>query len=131
MAGRFSPDTVLNDAARIDSVWTENPSLTLGEVTHADFKGVMSEVATLDKTVEDKRIELEGLMKRRDEKSRTLSVLNTRAKSVIRGVFGPDTAQYKQAGGTPTSERKAPKARKPRPKSDLPQPDEQTGLDQP
>jgi hypothetical protein len=33
---------------------------------------------------------------------------NSRALSAIRGVFGPDSAECDQAGGTHTSERKSP-----------------------
>jgi len=39
--------------------------------------------------------------------------LVTRARSGIRSVFGPDSTQYEQAGGTRTSERKTP-TRKPK-----------------
>ena len=36
------------------------------------------------------------------------SQLTTRARSGIRGFFGPDSDEYEQAGGTRTSERKKP-----------------------
>ena len=39
---------------------------------------------------------------------RPLSGYNTRALSAIRSIFGPDSAEYDQAGGTRSSKRKTP-----------------------
>ena len=37
-----------------------------------------------------------------------INVTVTRIRSAMRGVFGPDSTQYEQAGGTRRSERKRP-----------------------
>jgi hypothetical protein len=48
------------------------------------------------------------LLDQRDDAAVVLNGYNTRALSAIRGIFGPDSAEYDQAGGTRTSERKTP-----------------------
>ena len=52
----------------------------------------------------------------RDEKARQLQGIVTRFRSIARGHYGPDSAQYKQAGGTPLSARRS-SARKAKPSS--------------
>ena len=54
------------------------------------------------------RHELDGLLDNRDDSAALLNSYNTRALSAIRGIFGPDSIEYDQAGGTRTSERKKP-----------------------
>ncbi len=63
--------------------------------------------------IEELRHQLEGLLDQRDDAAAVLSGYNTRALSAIRGIFGPDSAEYDQAGGTRTGERKTP-VRKPK-----------------
>ena len=63
--------------------------------------------------IETLRNQLTKLVDEKDDAAAGLSDLNTRALSAIRGIFGPDSAQYDQAGGVRTSERKKP-VRKPK-----------------
>ena len=58
--------------------------------------------------ISDLRDQLAGLVNSRDAAATVLSGYNTRALSAIRGIFGPDSTEYEQAGGTRTSERKKP-----------------------
>ena len=57
--------------------------------------------------------ELTGLINDRDSQGVGLNELVTRVRSGFRAVYGPDSTQYEQAGGTRLSERKKP-SRKPK-----------------
>jgi integrase len=46
------------------------------------------------------------------EKLAAISSVTTRARNGFRAIFGPDSSQYEQAGGTRASERKRPAPRK-------------------
>ena len=113
MATKVSAEVALNDSKGIKKVWEENPTMKLGKdekdtVTLQDYKDSVSTVTNLNDQIETKRHELNGLIDDRDDAAVVLSGYNTRALSAIRGIFGPDSAEYDQAGGTRTSERKKP-----------------------
>jgi len=48
-------------------------------------------------------------MGERDDKARQLSEYITRFRSLMRAIYGPDSKEYGQAGGTRVRDRKAPK----------------------
>jgi len=104
---------VLSDAQKIVNVWTENAAFSMGEVTMTTFRAAMTAVTDADLAVETERQKLTALINARDAEIAALNQLVTRARSGIRSVFGPDSTQYEQAGGTRTSERKTP-TRKPK-----------------
>jgi hypothetical protein len=92
---------------------SENPTFSMGEVTALTLKTDMSTLIAADEAVEEQRQKLTALLNARDAQSATLNELVTRARSGIRAVYGPDSTQYEQAGGTRKSERKTP-TRKPK-----------------
>ena len=116
MASKPSADKALTDAAGIEKVWEANPTITLGsetdpdnpKVTLADYQAAREKVEDLVDQIETLRNELTKLVDDKDDAAVDLSDLNTRALSAIRGIFGPDSSQYDQAGGVRTSERKKP-----------------------
>ncbi|WP_309688277.1 hypothetical protein [Armatimonas sp.] len=120
MAARLSIPQVLNTAQKVINTWNENPGLTIGnaaldnQITVIMMDTLVSEIQADDDEIEKLRTRLTGLVDARDTKVGTLSGYNTRVKSGVRSNFGPDSKQYKQVGGTPTSERKTP-VRKPKP----------------
>jgi hypothetical protein len=99
---------VLADAGQILNVWTANPDFKLGDMTLAKFKTATEELQEADNAVEAKRTELTGLINARDTQAAELGEWVTRARSGFRAVYGPDSTQYEQAGGTRSSERKKP-----------------------
>ena len=121
MATKVSAELTLADAARIDKVWGANSTITLGsandpnnpKVAFADFQAAEKKVSDLVGQIETLRNQLTKLVDDKDDAAAGLSDLNTSALSAIRGIFGPDSAQYDQAGGVRTSERKKP-VRKPK-----------------
>ena len=112
MATKVPADKALTDATGIEKVWKANTDLKLGKgadtVALADYQASIKAVNDLNSEIEDLRHQLNGLLDDRDDAASTLSGYNTRALSAIRGIFGPDSAEYDQAGGTRTSERKTP-----------------------
>jgi len=116
MATRLTPDAVLADAAKIVAVWSANPDFALGTLSLADLKTLSTAIEGLGASIADKRFELTGLIDQRDDKTKALNEIVTRAKSGFRAIYGPDSTQYAQAGGTRRSERKAPTRRAPKPK---------------
>lgn len=121
MATKVSAENTLADAANIDKVWGANSTITLGsdsdpdnpKVTYADFLLAEKKVSDLVGQIEALRNQLTKMVDDKDDAAGVLSDLNTRALSAIRGIFGPNSAQYDQAGGVRTSERKKPVRTKP------------------
>jgi hypothetical protein len=112
MATKVSADQALQDSAGIEKVWKANSTMTLGKdpekVALQDYQASIKAVEDLNRQIDDLRHQLSGLIDDRDDAALTLSGYNTRALSAIRGIFGPDSSEYDQAGGTRTSERKKP-----------------------
>ena len=112
MATKVSAEQALTDSKGISKVWKANPTLTLGKddekVALKDYQASVKAVSDFNDEISDVRTQLTGLINSRDAAAATLSGYNTRALSAIRGVYGPDSTEYEQAGGTRTSERKKP-----------------------
>ena len=108
MPSRYKIETVLTDCERIGRVWTDNPTFSLGEVTLAGFQGKIAEARQKREQLETLRMQLASLTNELDEKSTELASIRTRALSGVRAVFGPNSTQYEQAGGTRQSERRKP-----------------------
>ena len=112
MPTKIPAEKALNDASGIEKVWKANPDMKLGKngdtVALADYQGGITSVNGLNTQIEELRHQLDGLLDQRDDAALKLNGYNTRALSAIRGIFGPDSAEYDQAGGTRSSERKAP-----------------------
>ncbi|MGB9178937.1 MAG: hypothetical protein WCB68_06765 [Pyrinomonadaceae bacterium] len=117
MPTKYSPDAVLADSDRIARVWTENTTFTLGEITLPSMQGNMTGLRQKRERIEQLRMEMTALNNQVIEETAELANINTRALSGIRAVFGPDSSQYEQAGGTRTSERKRPASKKSKPTS--------------
>jgi hypothetical protein len=113
MVRKVSIDGTLTDAERILRVWAENPTFTIGELTQARFQALLDELRDKRNQTETLRTQLTALVNETNEKGNALSDAVTRALSGVRAVFGPDSSQYEQAGGTRRSERKRPAKQKP------------------
>jgi hypothetical protein len=113
MPKNITVDKVLADAERILRVWTENPTFSLGELTQAKFQALLEELRDKRNQTETLRTQLTALVNETNERGNALSDAVTRALSGVRAVFGPDSSQYEQAGGTRRSERKRPAKRQP------------------
>ena len=115
MATKYSPDTVLADAGKIIDTWAANSDFNLGTLKLADVKKQREALIEANAAVEAKRNELSGLMGQRDDEAGKMNELVTRARSGFRAFYGADSPQYKQSGGTRSSERKSPHRAAPEP----------------
>ena len=98
--------TVLEAARKVLFVWSNHSTFSVQAFTKADVEASVTKVEALEAEITELQLRLSGLV---DERNNELSKLNqfiTRLKSAIRGVFGPDSVEYGQAGGTRTSEIK-------------------------
>lgn len=113
MAGKYSFDSIIADSEQIARVWAENPTFTLGEIT---LTGLQSKITTLRQKrdqAETLRTQLTAITNELSGLTAEIATTITRARSGFRAIYGPDSTQYEQAGGTRASERKRSKPKKP------------------
>lgn len=106
-----SVDSVLSEAEQIARVWEDNPTFALGDLTLSQLRTMITELRTQSDKTEDLRTQLTAAINDTNGKAAAVGGIITRARSGFRAVFGPNSTQYQQAGGTRTSDRK-PRARK-------------------
>ena len=103
MPTKMSVDRVLADTAQIINAWEANPDYSLGNLTLADLKGKHAALLAAKSAVDTKNTELTALLNQRDQLAGEASGLASRLRSGFRAFYGPDSSQYKQAGGTRVS----------------------------
>jgi hypothetical protein len=113
MAKRVISGTVLEEAAKIKQVWLENPSFAIPQPTpeaptinQAGHAAKAAALQAKEEAIEALRIQLTGMVEERDGLSTDLNDWNVRLRRGIGFVYGLESPQYKQVGGTPPSERK-------------------------
>jgi len=111
MRTKFDPDKVVADASQIVKVWEANSDFKMKDVTLDDLKVAQANLEKLLAEIGKKEDDLTGLRNDRDDEAVKLNEICTRARSGIRGFYGPDSTQYEQVGGTRASERKKPRRR--------------------
>ncbi|HST54125.1 MAG TPA: hypothetical protein VLJ61_19110 [Pyrinomonadaceae bacterium] len=108
-----SMDEILADAEKIVRMWEANPTFSLGEITLASFKAMVEDFRNSRSQTEETRRQLTNLVNATNDKGNVVSDTTSRALSGVRAVYGPNSTQYEEAGGTRTSERKKPSKKKP------------------
>lgn len=108
MPSRYNFDTVLTNCERIARVWTDNPTFSLGEVTLKGFQEKISSARQKREQLETLKMQVAALSNELESDTTELSSIRTRALSGLRAVFGPNSTQYEQGGGTRQSERRKP-----------------------
>jgi len=109
MPAKYPIDRVLASANKILNTWSNHPEFMLGDITQESFLQTRTKLEELTASVDSVRTELTGLLNERDDQVLALQELITRARSGFRAIFGPDSKQYEQVGGTRSSERKRPR----------------------
>jgi hypothetical protein len=112
MARKYSFDSVITDGEQIARVWQENPTFTLGEITLTGLQSKITALRQKRDAAETLRTQLTALSNDLHELTTEMANINTRALSGFRAIYGPDSTQYEQAGGTRKSERKRPSSKK-------------------
>ncbi len=104
-------------------VLNKYPSLKIGDKTlkPEEEEWTRASVTALNKSITDDiqlRADLESQLatvnNRLQDNARTGNEVVTRARSLIRGQFGPDSDEYEKVGGTRASERKPSAKRTPK-----------------
>ena len=108
MPTKMNPDKVKTDADTILGVWRANTDFKLKEVTLDNFDTDTKRLDAILKDIAAKEQELTPLRNERDDLSLKLNEICTRARSGMKGFFGPNSSQYEQVGGTRAVERKKP-----------------------
>lgn len=109
-------DAILAEAEQIARVWADNPTFSLGELTLTQLQAKIASLRAKRDHVQDLRTQLTAATNDTNTEGDDVNSLITRIRGGIRAVFGPDSNQYEQAGGTRQSERKRT-TRKPKPAS--------------
>lgn len=105
-------DMAIDEAEKIVRMWEANPTFSLGEIKLADFKAAIDELRQLQTELDDAKAKVTRLVVASNDKAIALIKNTSRALSGTRAIFGPDSAQYKEAGGTRQSEHKTSKKKK-------------------
>ena len=112
-------DAVISDADALVHVWSENLKFSMGDVTLEGLKAEVDKLRNLKRSLDEERIKLSKMVDDSHDQMKIVDGYNTRGRSGMRAAFGPDSAQYKQVGGTRQSERKPVTSRK-KPKGNTP-----------
>ena len=108
MSRKVSIEEAIREGEQIARVWTDNPTFSLGEVTLQQLQTMLTDLRNLRAQLETLRNQLTATGNDASDKAAAVSGIVTRARSGFRAVFGPDSTQYEQAGGTRISDRKRP-----------------------
>lgn len=108
MAKKVRIKKTLDEALSVKAVWEKIPDFKIGTISLDDFIAANGAAETVHKDHAAKGAELADAKADRDEKMRELDDLITRFKSGVRSLYGPDSVQYEQAGGTRSSLRRSP-----------------------
>jgi hypothetical protein len=112
MNNRKSVDRAVTEAERLTQVWGDNPKFSMGDMTLEKLKAETDKLRNLRKSRDELRVQLSKLVDDTKDQLRLIDSLNTRGRSGMKAIFGPDSAQYAQVGGTRQSERKSPATNK-------------------
>ena len=113
MAKTINPKVTITEGKIIQTIWTGIPDFKMGTIGADEFNAAYDETVALNEIYDAKDLELTGIRERRDDKVRQLNGLVTRFRSGMRSMYGPDSPEYEQAGGTRTSNRKPPRRKQP------------------
>lgn len=109
-----STDNIIMESEQIGRMWSQNQTFLLGELTLEQFRTGPANLRDKNEQLQRTRAQLTADSNAVNDAGEKLNALNTRVRSGVRAVFGPNSNQYEQVGGTRSSERKRP-ARKLKP----------------
>ena len=106
MAKGKSLNDVLAEGDQIAHVWEANPAFSLGETTLAGLRQHLDDLRGLHEQSEALRMQLTQIVNDMGVKRQAVNDVVVRARTGLRAVYGPNSAQYKQATATRVGERK-------------------------
>ncbi len=108
MSTKIQITKLQQEGGQICKVWADNTDFKMGEVTAAKFTAACDGLRDAHNEVETKKLELTALINERESQANAVRDLIVRARSGFKSVYGLDSTQYQQAGGTRKSDRKRP-----------------------
>ena len=112
MANKKTVDSVITDAERLVQVWGENSKFSMGDLTLEALRAEVAKLRTLRQNRDEARVSLSKLIDDTNDQMKIIDGYNTRGRSGMKAIFGPDSAQYAQVGGTRQSEHKSRASKK-------------------
>ncbi|HLP65892.1 MAG TPA: hypothetical protein VK181_00080 [Rhizobium sp.] len=109
MATTINAKNVKIDIDKIIEIMTANADFTMKNVTLATIGSDATSLGEAIKKIDSLEMQLTPLRNQRDDLARKLNEICTRARSGLKGFYGPNSSQYEQAGGKRAIERKSPK----------------------
>lgn len=111
MPSILNADEVLKELDACLGVWKDHPEIKLGKPTEkqislADAQAFRDALYAANKAVEDTERLQTGQRDVRDDNIRDSNDVVKRFRSAVKGLIGPDSAEYEQVGGTRASEIK-------------------------
>jgi hypothetical protein len=97
---------VLTDANQVIDTWNANPGFAPEDLTLEELTRLRDALLEAEAVVQARRTGLKGFIVQRNDLARALNQTVMNAKRWIGAKYGLDSAQYKQVGGTRTSERR-------------------------
>lgn len=107
MANKKTVDSIIDDAERLALVWSENNKFSMGDLTLEGLRAEITKLRNLKQSRDEMRTSLSKLVDDTKDQMKLVDSYSTRGRSGMKAIFGPDSAQYAQVGGTRLSERKA------------------------
>lgn len=108
-------DAVISDADRLALVWSDNSKFSMGDLTLDMLKAEITKLRNLKHDRDEARVNLSKLVDDTNDQMKLVDGYATRGRSGMKAIFGPNSAQYAQVGGTRQSERKPRTPKKPKP----------------
>ncbi len=106
-------EEVIARAEKIERVWDANPSFALGDLTREKFKAELEALRGTRAQLEESKRQVTNLTNTVNGQATGVLQYVTRALSGLRAVFGPNSTQYEEGGGTRSSEiKRTPKKKK-------------------
>jgi hypothetical protein len=99
---------VLADAKRLLAFMKKHPEFTLKDYTTATLEAEITRLEQRNADLQKHREDEIPLLNDRNDQLKTVRSATTRARSGVKGYFGPDSSEYEEVGGTRASERKKP-----------------------
>ena len=93
----------------------KHPEFTLKDFTTATFEAEITKLEQRETALQKHRQDEVPLLNDRNDQLKAVRTATTRARSGVKGYFGPDSSEYEQVGGTRASERKKPVRKPPTP----------------
>ncbi|MBC8256267.1 MAG: hypothetical protein H8E85_03070 [Candidatus Marinimicrobia bacterium] len=95
---------------RLAGLQAIDPALDFGNGKDlVNYQALITDAETALASYNTRLAEVDELYNNFLEKERSVAAMNTEMLSSVRGVYGRDSDEYEQAGGTRTSEKKRPR----------------------